>query len=114
MEIERRQYPRQFKDEAIRLVLEQGYTCGKAGEQLGVPAKTLANWVRPLRKEKRLAQIAVGVGVFVPQHQLVHVTQPPGVLHVGQTAHPLFQYLKVLRIDQLLGPGLPHSWRRLL
>ena len=50
MEIERRQYPKQFKDEAVRLVLEQGYTCGKAGEQLGVPAKTLANGVRPLRK----------------------------------------------------------------
>jgi transposase-like protein len=28
---------------------------------LGVPPKTLANWVRPLRKEQRSGQIAVGV-----------------------------------------------------
>ena len=50
---ERRIYTRQFKDEAIALVLQQGYTCQKAGEQLGVPPKTLANWVRPLRKQER-------------------------------------------------------------
>lgn len=58
---ERRIYTRQFKDEAIALVLQQGYTCQKAGEQLGVPPKTLANWVRPLRKQERSAQIAIGV-----------------------------------------------------
>lgn len=61
MAIDRRVYPKQFKDEAIQLVLHQGYTCQKAAQQLGVPAKTLANWVRPLRKEKRSAEIAVGV-----------------------------------------------------
>jgi transposase len=58
---ERRIYPRQFKDEAIQLVLQQGYTCQRAADQLGVPPKTLANWVRPLRKEQRSSQIAVGV-----------------------------------------------------
>jgi hypothetical protein len=38
-----------------------GYTCQKAGVQLGMPPKTLANWVRPLRKQERSAQIAIGV-----------------------------------------------------
>ena len=61
MDIERRIYSKQFKDEAIALVLQQGYTCAKAAQQLGVPPKTLANWVRPRRKEKRSVEIAAGV-----------------------------------------------------
>ena len=59
--IEHKQYPQQLKDEAVRLVLEHGYTCQSAGQKLGIPPKTLANWVRPHRKETRLKQIAVGV-----------------------------------------------------
>lgn len=54
-------YTQQFKDEAIALVLQQGYTCVQAGKQLGVPSKTLANWVRPHRQQVRSAQIAAGV-----------------------------------------------------
>lgn len=59
--LERKQYTEQFKTQAIKLVLEQEYTCVQAGQQLGVPHKTLANWVRPFRKERRSAQIAQGV-----------------------------------------------------
>lgn len=57
----RKQYAEEFKAEAIRLVLDPGYSCDQAGRQLGVPPKTLANWVRPHRKEKRSEAIAVGV-----------------------------------------------------
>ena len=57
----RKRYPADFKAEAIRLVLEQGYTCSKAGKQLGVPHKTLANWVRPRRKQQQTTAIAEGV-----------------------------------------------------
>ncbi len=61
MQSERRIYPPQFKDQAIQLVLGEGRTCAEAGQKLGVPAKTLANWVRPHRKERRSNEIAVGV-----------------------------------------------------
>jgi transposase len=42
-------------------VLQQGYTCAQAGTQLGVPKKTLANWVRPHRQRQRCTQIAEGL-----------------------------------------------------
>lgn len=61
MKQERKRYSRAFKDEAIRLVLDHDYSCAKAGEQLGVPIKTLANWVRPHRKRRRSAAIQRGV-----------------------------------------------------
>ena len=59
--IERRIYSTEFKQEAIRLVLEHGYSTDGAGKKLGVPPKTLANWVRPHRRENRLKQIATGL-----------------------------------------------------
>ena len=59
--VERKQYSQELKAEAVGLVLEQGYTCDAAGQKLGVPPKTLANWVRPHRKENRLKQISLGV-----------------------------------------------------
>lgn len=64
--IARKQYPPEFKAQAIQLVLEQGYTCAKAGEQLGVPHKTLANWVRPRRKQEQSSAIAQGVLIDDP------------------------------------------------
>lgn len=64
--IVRRHYPAEFKAEAVKLVLEQGYSCQQAGKQLGVPSKTLANWVRPQRKQQRSIQIAAGVAVDDP------------------------------------------------
>lgn len=63
----RKHYPPEFKVEAVKLVLQQGYTCKQAGQQLGVPKKTLANWVRPHRKRDRSAQIAAGLKVDDPQ-----------------------------------------------
>lgn len=59
--IVRKVYPPEFKTEAVKLVLQQKYTCAQAGRQLGVPKKTLANWVRPYRRQRREAQIAEGL-----------------------------------------------------
>ena len=54
MEIrQRRIYPREFKSEAVKLVLEQGYSNAKAAHELGLPTKTLANWVRDARRSAR-------------------------------------------------------------
>ena len=57
----RKQYPAEFKTQAVKLVLQEGYTCGQAGQQLGIPKKTLANWVRPHRHQQRQLQIAAGL-----------------------------------------------------
>ena len=40
-----RRYPAEFKDEACRLVTEQGYTQQRAAEQLGVNPLTLKDWL---------------------------------------------------------------------
>lgn len=63
----RKQYPKEFKTQAIQLVLQEGYTCGQAGKQLGVPKKTLANWVRPHRKQQQTQQIAKGLETDDPR-----------------------------------------------
>lgn len=57
----RQQYPAEFKAQAVKLILPEGYTCGQAGQQLGIPKKTLANWVRPHRRQQRQVQIAEGL-----------------------------------------------------
>lgn len=59
--IVRKQYPAEFKTQAVKLVLQEGYTCGQAGQQLGMPKKTLANWVRPHRRQQRQVQITEGL-----------------------------------------------------
>ena len=38
-------YNPELKAEAIKLVNEQGLTLAKAGEKLGIPKGTIANWV---------------------------------------------------------------------
>ena len=37
------------------------YSCRQAGQQLGIPHKTLANWARPRRQQERSVAIAAGV-----------------------------------------------------
>ena len=39
-----KKYPPEFKEEAVALVTEQGYTVPKAAEILGVTAKMLYGW----------------------------------------------------------------------
>ena len=39
-------YTREFRQEAVKLVLEQKLSWAKAARQLSLPTSTLANWVR--------------------------------------------------------------------
>ena len=50
---ERRTYSSEFKLEAARLVVEQGYTHKAACEAMGIGKSTLENWVRQLRSEQQ-------------------------------------------------------------
>src|SRR5579862_2496714 len=40
-----RVYTRQFKDQAMRLVTDKGYTPSKAARDLGIPTQTLKVWL---------------------------------------------------------------------
>ena len=46
-----KQYPKEFKEEAVALVTEQGYTVPKAGEALGVATKMLYRWKENAEKK---------------------------------------------------------------
>jgi len=46
---QQKRYPKEFKDEACRLVIEQGYTQRQAAEQLGVNPLTLKDWLEQRR-----------------------------------------------------------------
>ena len=46
-----KQYPKEFKEEAVALVTEQGYTVPKASEALGVAANVLYRWKENAEKK---------------------------------------------------------------
>ena len=46
-----KQYPKEFKDEAVALVLEQGYSVPEAAKSLGIAANMLYRW-KELREQQ--------------------------------------------------------------
>ena len=53
----RRDYTQQFKDEAVRLVLQENLTTPEAARRIEISEKTLANWVRLARAGKRSGSV---------------------------------------------------------
>jgi len=47
-----KQYPKQFKEEAVALVTEQGYSVPKAAEALGVAINMLYRWKENAENQK--------------------------------------------------------------
>ena len=45
----RQRFTQQFKDDAVRLVIEHGYSCEETGRRLGVSANNISRWVRQYR-----------------------------------------------------------------
>lgn len=45
-------YPPEFKDEAVRQVLERGYTVAEVSQRLGVSAHSLYKWVKAVKPDK--------------------------------------------------------------
>jgi len=52
----RKRYSKEFKLEAAKLVVEQGYTYKAASERLGVNYWSIRDWVRDFRKKGVLPQ----------------------------------------------------------
>jgi len=45
-------YPNAFKEEAVALITQQGYTVAKAEESLGVAINMLSRWIENAEKQK--------------------------------------------------------------
>lgn len=56
----RRSYTQQFKDEAVRLVLQEGLSVPEAAGRVEMSDKSLANWVRLARRAKPLSAMVAG------------------------------------------------------
>ena len=51
-------YPPEFKDEAVRQVLERGYTVAEVSQRLGVSTHSLYKWVKAVKPDKSGEQAA--------------------------------------------------------
>ncbi len=64
---ERRQFTKEFKEGAVRLVTEQGRTISDAAQSLGISPWTLSRWLKAARTEG--ADAFRGQGQRTPQEQ---------------------------------------------
>jgi len=48
---ERKQFTKEFKEGAVRLVTEQGRTISDAAQSLGTPPWTLSRWIKAAKNE---------------------------------------------------------------
>jgi len=53
---QRKDYTDEFKNDAVRLVTEQGYNCKEVGQRLGINHSNVSRWVREYRKSLEAPQ----------------------------------------------------------
>ncbi len=51
----RKQYTKSFKEDAVRLVTEQNYSCAAAARSLGLNANMLSRWIQEFKSESDTA-----------------------------------------------------------
>ena len=47
----RQKYTKEFKNDAVKLVIEQGYSSNEVGRRLGINQTNISRWVREYRQE---------------------------------------------------------------
>jgi transposase len=47
----RQNYPDEFKQDAVKLVVDQRYSCPEVGRRLGVATSNVTRWVRQYRQD---------------------------------------------------------------
>jgi transposase len=47
----RQKFTPEFKHDAVKLVVEQGYSCNEVGRRLGISSSNLSRWVREYRQQ---------------------------------------------------------------
>jgi len=70
MKRERRSHSREFKQEAVALVVEHGYSCAEAGRSLGVNGALIGRWKRQL--EANASEAFPGKGKRTAEQQRIH------------------------------------------
>ncbi len=65
----RRIYSEEFKQEAVNLVVDQGYSLAEAGRSLGVSPSRIGFWKRGQEAGKKSFQ---GRGKLTPEQQKIH------------------------------------------
>ena len=70
MKKQRRTHSREFKQEAVSLVVEQGYSCAEAGRSLGVNGALIGRWKREL--EGDTSEVFPGKGKRTADQQRIH------------------------------------------
>ena len=50
----RRKFTQEFKDDAVSLVIDQGYSCAEVARRLGVPGNNVNRWVREYRQRNEV------------------------------------------------------------
>jgi transposase len=48
----RPRYTKEFKQDAVRLVIDQGYSGPEAARRLGIPNSNVTRWVRQYRQDQ--------------------------------------------------------------
>jgi len=48
----RQRYSAEFKEDAVQMVIEHGYTCAETARRLGTGANNVVRWVRQHREQK--------------------------------------------------------------
>ena len=46
-------FPPEFKDEAVRQIIERGYSVAEVSERLGVSTNSLYKWVKAVKPDKK-------------------------------------------------------------
>lgn len=77
MATQRRRFSREFKVEAVRLVLERGVSAAQAARELGIHINVLRNWVREQRADPTHAFPGNG-----QQHPCIRAKGSPALLHL--------------------------------
>ena len=70
MKRQRRTHSREFKKEAVALVVEHGYSCAEAGRSLGVNGALIGRWRRQLEDDG--SQAFPGKGKRTAEQQRIH------------------------------------------
>lgn len=48
----RQKFTKEFKEDAIKLVLEHGYSGSEAGRRLGIHPSNISRWIREFRRDQ--------------------------------------------------------------
>ena len=62
MEVFNQRYSPEFKDEAVRQIVDRGYSVAEVSERLGVSAHSLYKWVKAVQPGKNDEQAVALVG----------------------------------------------------